>query len=400
MKKIFWIISIVAASSSWSYAQNQDPYHDNNNSNDDTYYDNGGDQQADDGSDGMSYQTFYDQLSPYGSWVNYPGYGYVWVPQADGNFAPYQTEGEWQYSDAGWVWVSDYPWGWATFHYGRWFYDPSYGGWLWMPGYDWAPAWVTWGNYGGYYCWTPIGPRDFVNGRWGYGAYDHHWFCLPHEHMGEHGSGRYIVRNEVVDHDRAHFERNIAIVNHTNTYGRSVYNAGPKVEEVQKATGRTITHMSISNTSKPGKTEVHGNSVNIYRPSISKNTTQHAVPTRVVNPTEVNHDATPTHNATPGRNEAPHNNNTNPSRNNTPARSNPTPSAPERTMPNLQRPQPSHDSYTPPRQSPPVQQSRPSGGGGGFIPSSRPSMPSPAPSFHAPSGGGMGGGARGGGGRH
>ena len=27
-------------------------------------------------------QVFYDQLSPYGQWVNYGNYGYVWIPSA------------------------------------------------------------------------------------------------------------------------------------------------------------------------------------------------------------------------------------------------------------------------------------------------------------------------------
>src|SRR5579864_406878 len=90
----------------------------------------------------VSYQTFYDQLSPYGSWINYPGYGYVWVPNnVDPSFSPYLTNGHWVYTDMGWAWVSDFDWGWGPFHYGRWLDDPYYG-WLWVPGYDWAPAWV------------------------------------------------------------------------------------------------------------------------------------------------------------------------------------------------------------------------------------------------------------------
>ena len=92
----------------------------------------------------VSFQVFYDQLSPYGSWVSYPDYGYVWVPGADAGFRPYGTRGHWVYKEDGWTWVSDYSWGWATFHYGNWFYDDSYG-WMWTPGYEWAPAWVTWG---------------------------------------------------------------------------------------------------------------------------------------------------------------------------------------------------------------------------------------------------------------
>src|SRR5882757_4050122 len=70
----------------------------------------------------VSFQVFYDQLSPYGNWVNYPDYGYVWVPEAGSGFRPYGTNGHWVYSDEGWTWVSRYEWGWAPFHYGNWFY--------------------------------------------------------------------------------------------------------------------------------------------------------------------------------------------------------------------------------------------------------------------------------------
>ncbi|HXS37488.1 MAG TPA: DUF6600 domain-containing protein, partial [Flavipsychrobacter sp.] len=76
----------------------------------------------------VSYQTFYDDLSPYGQWVSDGGYGNVWVPYTnDANFRPYCTGGHWAMTDYGNTWVSDYPWGWATFHYGRWTYDQYYG---------------------------------------------------------------------------------------------------------------------------------------------------------------------------------------------------------------------------------------------------------------------------------
>src|SRR5580693_6871383 len=105
---------------------------------------------------GVSFQVFYDQLSPYGSWISYPEYGYVWVPTGvPSGFRPYSTGGHWVYTPDGWTWVSDYSWGWAPFHYGNWFYDQNYG-WMWLPDYDWAPAWVTWGEYGDNYCWAPI----------------------------------------------------------------------------------------------------------------------------------------------------------------------------------------------------------------------------------------------------
>jgi hypothetical protein len=105
----------------------------------------------------VSFQFFYDNLSPYGAWVSYPGYGYAWAPRVAGGFRPYFSSGQWVMTDLGWTWVSYYDWGWAPFHYGSWVYDPFYG-WLWVPGYNWAPAWVTWGYYDGYYGWAPLVP--------------------------------------------------------------------------------------------------------------------------------------------------------------------------------------------------------------------------------------------------
>jgi hypothetical protein len=82
----------------------------------------------------VSFQTFYDELSPYGQWIDYPEYGYVWRPDNRYNdFQPYRSGGHWVWSEYdSWLWVSDYEWGWAPFHYGRWIYD-SYDGWLWVP---------------------------------------------------------------------------------------------------------------------------------------------------------------------------------------------------------------------------------------------------------------------------
>src|SRR5580658_7598309 len=71
-------------------------------------------------SEPISYQVFYDDLSPHGPWINYPGYGYVWMPDAGPDFKPYSTNGHWVYSNEGWIWASDYEWGWAVFHYGNW----------------------------------------------------------------------------------------------------------------------------------------------------------------------------------------------------------------------------------------------------------------------------------------
>src|SRR5690242_11279247 len=83
----------------------------------------------------ITYQQFYDDLSPYGSWMDYQNYGYVWRPNISG-FRPYYSNGYWIYTNYGWTWVSNYSWGWAPFHYGRWVNDGIYG-WMWIPGYEW-----------------------------------------------------------------------------------------------------------------------------------------------------------------------------------------------------------------------------------------------------------------------
>lgn len=69
----------------------------------------------------ISFQVFYDELSPYGDWIEDPNYGFIWVPYVDQSFQPYSTNGHWVMSTYGNTWVSQYNWGWAPFHYGRWF---------------------------------------------------------------------------------------------------------------------------------------------------------------------------------------------------------------------------------------------------------------------------------------
>ena len=80
------------------------------------------------------------------------------------DFAPYWTNGRWVFTDYGWTWESDWNWGWAPFHYGRWaMVQPR--GWCWVPGTLWGPAWVAWRvgrtNVG----WAPLPPQGMNLGR-------------------------------------------------------------------------------------------------------------------------------------------------------------------------------------------------------------------------------------------
>ena len=114
----------------------------------------------DDGYDPDAYKQFESALAPYGTWVDDPSYGRIWIPspaQVGDDFTPYATNGDWLDTEYGWTWSSGWSWGWAPFHYGRWVSAER--GWAWVPGTLWGPAWVSWRAGGGYVGWAPLPPR-------------------------------------------------------------------------------------------------------------------------------------------------------------------------------------------------------------------------------------------------
>lgn len=99
-------------------------------------------------------------LSSYGGWSFFPGFGYGWRPYGVTNgWAPF-TGGQWSfYSGLGWTWLSSEPWGWVPYHFGQWSYSPVFG-WMWLPGgYGfWSPAPVQWFGLGNRIGWAPVNP--------------------------------------------------------------------------------------------------------------------------------------------------------------------------------------------------------------------------------------------------
>jgi hypothetical protein len=226
----------------------------------------------------ISDQEFYDDLQPYGTWVSDPEYGNVWIPDADENFRPYATRGHWVITDYGNTWVSDYPWGWATFHYGRWRYDDYYG-WEWIPGHEWAPAWVTWRHGGGYYGWAPLMPGISISISigGGYRVPDNYWVCAPQAYIASPN-----IYNYYVPHNRAvTIINNTTVINNTYVKNNVTYVSGPRVQEVRQVTrNNNIRVYNINNASRPGAMHVTNNTVNIYRPAVQK--APDARPARVV----------------------------------------------------------------------------------------------------------------------
>lgn len=217
----------------------------------------------------VTYQDFYDDLSPYGRWVDYPGMGYVWIPDAGPDFRPYSTNGHWVWTDDyEWMWVSDYDWGWAPFHYGRWDFD-SYYGWYWVPGYEWSPAWVAWRDGGDYYGWAPLRPGITISINFNIGSYSppfDFWCFAPR---------RYITSPRIYDYcvDR---RQNVTIINYTtiivnnyhynDNYG---FRSGPRRYDAERYCGR-ISPVRFRESYRPGRSEFRNNEVTIYRPQVRR----------------------------------------------------------------------------------------------------------------------------------
>jgi hypothetical protein len=152
-----------------------------------------------DDNDPAALNDFHAALDPVGTWANDPKYGTVWQPSAAAvaaDFTPYATAGHWAY-DNDWVWVSDYPWGWAPFHYGRWILIEG-SGWAWVPGRAYRGAWVTWGVNDGYTYlgWAPMPPAFFWFGgmavAWG-GYIGPSWVYCPRGEVFSPAIGAHVV---------------------------------------------------------------------------------------------------------------------------------------------------------------------------------------------------------------
>lgn len=184
-----------------------------------------------------SVSEFRDVLSPYGTWVDLPDVGWVWRPDPNvvgPDFVPYSTGGQWVSSDWGWTFQTNWTWGWAPFHYGRWFISPSVG-WVWWPDTEWAPAWVDWRWGDGYVGWQPLTPPGITFGI-GIGGVSLGW--------------TFVGANDFVRPDVWHYHvppaRVPVLLRQTQPVGEHVearrghWNRGPEPREVARVTGQPV----------------------------------------------------------------------------------------------------------------------------------------------------------------
>ena len=228
--------------------------------------------------DNVSLETFYEELAPYGVWIDDPQYGRVWRPDVDQEeFRPYYTRGHWEMTKYGNTWVSDYDWGWAPFHYGRWHHQ-NRRGWVWIPGRQWGPAWVSWRSGGGHYGWAPLGPGININVNIGR-IPDFWWVFIPQRNIYYRSYPRYDWRRN------SNIYHNTVIINniYVNNSNRNRYYTGPRADEIRRVTRQPVTIHDVRNqrpryaNGRDNRPEVNRGSVSNPRPSRPTETGRGAV---------------------------------------------------------------------------------------------------------------------------
>jgi len=225
------------------------------------------------------YGMFYDSLSSYGSWFETPDYGYVWQPVVvrDSNWRPY-SRGRWACSDRGWTWISEEPFGWATYHYGRWALLRGYG-WIWVPGSEWAPSWVSWRENDSHIGWAPLPPETLayrghswdstVEVQFGIGAL---WFNF----VEIRNFGSPIYRNCLPASRNVTFVQQTRNITHIHVRDRQVISGGPQYNRLSDRIGRPLPFYRIevdqrarqSRDSLAMRSQVQGDRLVVSAPNI------------------------------------------------------------------------------------------------------------------------------------
>lgn len=223
-------------------------------------------------------EVFQSSLAPYGRWFQHEKYGLVWTPTVvDVRWRPY-TSGNWIYTDYGWTWNSDEDWGWATYHYGRWFFENGIG-WVWVPGYDWSPAWVSWRSGNGLLGWAPLPPEigwddgfivdvssfDTFIPPFYYSFVEERYFTSP-------GIAAYIAlvpRNVT-------FIRETSDITRYDLVDRRIVNHAFDATRIEQVTGRSVNRYRIADANSPNEPrrfQAGGGAVSFYRPRIDRSDT-------------------------------------------------------------------------------------------------------------------------------
>ena len=195
---------------------------------------------------------FYNSLSPYGSWIEIDYGVVVWRPTIMRmDWSPYR-DGRWIWTSDGWYWQSYEPFGYITYHYGRWYFDDYYG-WLWYPDYEWAPAWVEWRYDDDYIGWAPLHPYALFSISVGIHFTNHyytpyyHWNFVGYNHFYDPYVYNYCLgpRYKYRVYSNTRYRTNYVYRN-----GR-IRNNGVDVNIIRKRTSQKIRQRDLVRVSDP-----------------------------------------------------------------------------------------------------------------------------------------------------
>ena len=167
--------------------------------------------------------------------------------------------------DVGWVWAADEPWGWATYHYGRWDDDPTWSQ-VWVPGDVWGPAWVDWRDDDEVVGWAPLAPDLMVT--------------EDRIEVPEWSRWTFVVKARFTDRDVGRFAaplgRDQTLIQRTRFVG-TVREVGGRVEDkfvdrttIETATGRRSESVRLTGTSDLGGTGLRGTQLAVFRSGLSR----------------------------------------------------------------------------------------------------------------------------------
>ena len=240
---------------------------------------------------GVESDDFYnsESLNSNGKWIGVGKYGRCWQPtNVASGWAPY-TNGSFQNcDDCGATFVSDEPWAWACYHYGRWL-KVSYGcGWAWVPGKVWAGSWVSWrrGKTESCSCigWAPLPPEAGCQVDVGISSWVDETCNIGPEYytfvnVWDFGRESYFGCGCMYERSR-----NVTVIidtiNITNIcYGKhvNIYCGGPDFKwcntEIRKHGGRECENIHVNRYDDPGKmggkfSKHEGNQLGLLSPHI------------------------------------------------------------------------------------------------------------------------------------
>jgi hypothetical protein len=192
----------------------------------------------------VSFDFAYSNLSQHGSWLVSAQYGRVWQPREyNHEWNPYY-DGHWVDTDMGWTWVSDYEWGSLPYHYGTWVQDPR-SGWVWIPGQVWAPSWVVFRTTPDYIGWAPVPPGFSVGVSMEFGAPSSFIYVSSRNFLAPR------LRTQIIPANQTNvFINNTTIVNNIAVQNNVVINRGPDVRTIERATGTTIRQQPIEQVAR------------------------------------------------------------------------------------------------------------------------------------------------------